>query len=257
MSIESMFSLKDKVAVVIGGTSGIGKAIAMGYVKAGATVISSSRGQDKVDATAAELEALGSRTLRMTSDVHDRASLDALCKATVDTFGRVDILVVTSGALFKAPSAEMSEEDFCRVVDANLNGSFRANQIFGRQMIAQGGGVIIDTCSLTSFVSFGEVTPYAASKAGVLMLIKSLACEWAKYNIRVNGIAPGVFRTSLNSKALDTPGRSESIIAHTPMGKIGNVDDLAGTAIYLASDASSFVTGQIIAVDGGFLAKGI
>ena len=132
-----------------------------------------------------------------------------------------------------------------------------ANQIFGRQMIAQGGGVIINTCSLTSFVSFGEVTPYAASKAGVVMLIKSLACEWAKYNIRVNGIAPGVFRTALNSKALDTPGRSDAIIAHTPMGKIGNVDDLAGTAIYLASDASSFVTGQIIAVDGGFLAKGI
>ena len=141
MSIESLFSLKDKVAVVLGGTSGIGKAIALAYVKAGATVIASSRGQDKVDAMALELEALGSRTLRQTSDVHIRASLDALCQATVDTFGRADILVVTSGALFKAPSAEMSEEDFTRVVDANLNGSFRANQIFGRQMIAQGGGV--------------------------------------------------------------------------------------------------------------------
>lgn len=255
--LEQLFSLKGKTAVVLGGTSGIGQAIARGYAKAGAHVVASSRDQAKVDAMTRELEQGGGRTLGIATDVNDRSSLQNLCDRTVETFGRTDILVVTSGMLKKSPSADLSDEDWERVIDANLNGNFKANQIFGRQMIAQGGGSIINTCSMTTFVTFNEVTPYAASKAGVGMLTKQLAVEWAPHKVRVNAIAPGVFRTPLNTAALDIPERAAAILGKTPMGRFGHVDELVGTAILLASNAGAFITGQIIAVDGGFLAKGI
>jgi len=255
--LEEKFSLKNKVAVVLGGTSGIGQAIARGFAKAGAITIASSRDRERVAAQAKELEALGAKTLRIPSDVQDRASLQNLCDETVLAFGQVDILMVTSGTLKKMPSVDIPDEDWNRIVDINLNGTFRANQVFGRQMIKQQSGAIINTCSMTSFVSFNEVASYAASKGGVLLLTRSLGCEWARHNVRVNAIAPGVFRTPLNSKVLDIPERSAAIAARTPMGRVGNVEELVGAAIFLASDAASFVTGETIAVDGGFLAKGI
>jgi NAD(P)-dependent dehydrogenase (short-subunit alcohol dehydrogenase family) len=257
MNPTELFSLKGKIAVVLGGTSGIGQAIARGYAAAGVHTIASSRDQAKVNAMADEFEKSGVRTLRLTSDVQDRASLEALCSEVVLAFGQVDILVVTSGTLKKQPSADFSEEDWTRVIDINLNGTFRANQIFGRQMIKQGSGVIINTASLTSFVSFSEVAPYCASKAGVKMLTEALASEWAKYGVRVCAIAPGVFRTPLNAHVLDIPERSAALSARTPMGRTGNVDELVGAAIFLASAGASFVTGETIAVDGGFLARGI
>ncbi len=256
--VDSLFSLKDKVAIVLGGTSGIGQAIARGYAQAGATVIASSRRQDAVDAEATELEKLGSRTLRVTADVVDRASLEALRDAAVKEFGRIDIMVCTSGMWAKYPSAEYPDAEWAKLIDCNVNGSFRADQIFGAQMISQGtGGSIINIASLTSFVAFNQVTAYATSKAAVVMLTKQLACEWAPHKIRVNAIAPGVFRTPLNSAALDIPERAAGIIAKTPMGRFGQLEELVGLAIYFAAPAGQFCTGQIVAVDGGFLSKGV
>ena len=255
--LEEKFSLKNRVAIVLGGTSGIGQAIARGLARAGATTIASSRDRERVEAQAADIESLGSKTLRISSDVQDRASLQNLCDEAVLAFGQVDILVVTSGLLKKMPSEDVPDEDWTRIVDVNLNGTFRANQVFGRQMIRQQGGSIINIGSMTSFVSFSEVAAYAASKGGVLMLTRTLACEWARHNVRVNGIAPGVFRTPLNTKVLDIPERFAAIAGRTPMARVGNVEELVGAAIFLASDAASFVTGEMLPVDGGFLAKGI
>jgi NAD(P)-dependent dehydrogenase (short-subunit alcohol dehydrogenase family) len=252
-----MITLKEKVAVVLGGASGIGKAISLGFARSGADVVVSSRRRDMVEQAASEIEALGSRSLVETSDVTDRPSLEKLCQAVVDRFGRVDILAVTSGILVKAPSAELSEEDWLRVIETNLNGTFRANQVFGRQMIRQGKGVILNTGSMTSFVSFPEVAAYNASKSGVRMLTETLAVEWAKHGIRVNALAPGVFRTPLNTRVLDIPERMEAILRRTPMGRIGSLDELVGAAVFLASDAASFITGVTLPVDGGFLAKGL
>lgn len=251
-----LFSLKGKVAVAVGGTSGIGRALALGFARAGATVIASSRRQDLVESTAAEIEALGSKTLRLVSDVSDRPSLEKLCSATAAQFGKVDICLVTAGMIKKQPSIDVSEEDWVRIIDVNLNGSFRANQIFGRQMLEQKSGVIINTASLTSFVSFPEVCAYNASKAGVKMMTETLAVEFAPHGVRVNAIAPGVFRTPLNTKVLDIPERLEGILRRTPMGRLGELEELVGAAVYLASDAAKFVTGITIPVDGGFLAKG-
>ncbi|MBS1857136.1 MAG: glucose 1-dehydrogenase [Acidobacteria bacterium] len=257
MNALEAFSLKNRVAVVLGGTSGIGQAVARGFAQAGATTIATSRDQDRVNQMADEFEAMGTKTLRVTSDVQDRASLQRVCDETVAAFGKVDVLMVASGALKKVPTVDLTEDDWDRVLDINLSGTFRANQIFGRQMIRQKRGSIINTCSMTTFVSFAEVAVYAASKAGVHMLTKSLACEWATQGVRVNAIAPGVFRTPLNTKALDIPERYSAIVGRTPMGRVGQVDELQGAAIFLASDAAAFVTGQTIPVDGGFLAKGI
>jgi len=249
--------LSGKVAVVIGGTSGIGRAIALGLADAGADVVPTSRRREQVDQAAADIESRGRRSLRICSDVSDRQSLEEVLKLTVKTFGKVDILVNSAGRTKRAPTLTFSETDWNEILDTNLSGILRACQVFGPHMLERRYGRIINIASLGTFVALYEVAAYSASKAAVGSLTKSLAVEWAQHGVCVNAITPGVFRTPMNEKLLDGTPRGQEFLMRTPMKRFGRVEELAGAAVFLASDAASFVTGQILVVDGGFLASGV
>ena len=253
----SKLELNGKVAVVVGGTSGIGRAIALGFAEAGADVVPTSRRAEQVEAVAREIEERGRRSLRVTSDVANRDSLEHVLSETVGAFGQVDILVNSAGTTKRAPTLTFLEDDWNNIIDTNLTGTLRACQVFGRHMLERGSGSIINIASLSTFVALNEVAAYSASKAAVGSLTKSLAIEWSSRGVRVNANPPGGFRTALNQKLLDETERGREFLVRTPMKRFGNVEELAGAAIFLASDAASFVSGEIIAVDGGFLASGV
>jgi NAD(P)-dependent dehydrogenase (short-subunit alcohol dehydrogenase family) len=253
----SRFDLSGKCAVVIGGTSGLGKAIALGIAEAGADVVAASRRPEETEQVAAEIEALGRRSLRATVDIRDRSSIESLHQRVVETFRKVDILVNAAGITLKTPTLECTEEGWNNVIDINLNGTWRACQIFGKTMVTQGFGKILNIGSLTNFVAFNQVAAYGVSKAGVGALTKSLAIELAPHNICVNAIAPGVFPTALNRELIQHTARGRELKMRTPMKRFGEADELVGGAIYLVSDAASFVTGEILVIDGGFLASGV
>jgi NAD(P)-dependent dehydrogenase (short-subunit alcohol dehydrogenase family) len=252
-----LLELNGKVAVVIGGTSGIGRAIACGLAEAGADVIATSRRIQQVEEAAEEIERLGRKTLRIASDVSDRASLQRVLGQSIEAFGKVDIMVNSAGRTKRAPTLDFSEDDWNDIIDTNLTGALRACQVFGRHMIERRYGRIINIASISTFVALYEVAAYSASKAAVASLTKSLAIEWASHGVCVNAIAPGVFPTPLNQSLLNGTERGREFILRTPMKRFGRVEELAGAAVFLASDAASFVNGEILTVDGGFLASGV
>ncbi len=253
----SKLDLDGRVAVVIGGTTGIGRAISHGLAEAGADVVCSSRRAEQVEIAAGEIESFGRRTVRRTSDVADTGSLEELLGAVTSELGKVDILVNSAGITKRTPTLDLDIDEWETIMATNVTGTLRACQVFGRHMVGNGYGRIVNIASLSTFVALYEVAAYAASKAAVASLTKSLAIEWAKHGVNVNAIAPGVFKTALNQKLLDETPRGQEFLTRTPMGRFGQVEELAGAAVFLASEAASFVTGEVLVVDGGFLASGV
>ena len=256
MSME-LFNLSGRVAVVMGGTSGIGRMMAVSLAQAGADVVATGRRENLVNEVAGDIEKAGRKTLRQTTDASKRESIDALRDAVMKQLGRVDILLNAAGQIFRKPTIAITEAEWNNLIDVNLTGTLRSCQSFYEPLVKSGKGRVINIASLTSFVSFFEVAAYAASKSGVLGLTRSLAIEWAQKGVNVNAIAPGVFRTELNSGLLDGTDRGRELLMRTPMKRFGAIPELAGAAIFLSSDAASFITGQCITVDGGFLASGV
>jgi NAD(P)-dependent dehydrogenase (short-subunit alcohol dehydrogenase family) len=256
-SFAQSLDLAGRTAVVVGATSGIGKAIALGLADAGADVVPVGRRDALAAAAAREVESRGRRSLAMTADVTDASSLQALADVVIDKFGKVDILVNAAGRSTRRPTLEVTDSEWEEILDTNLTGMLRACRVFGRHMIERRYGRIINIGSLTSVLALHEVAAYGASKAGVAALTKSLAVEWAPLGVCVNAILPGVFRTALNEGLLDGTARGKELLMRTPMRRFGQPEECAGAAVFLASEAASFVTGHLLAVDGGFLASGV
>jgi NAD(P)-dependent dehydrogenase (short-subunit alcohol dehydrogenase family) len=251
-----LFDLSGRTAVVVGGTSGIGRALAIGLAEAGADVVPTGRRSGLIDEVAGEIEARGRRTVRLAADATDRASLERLRDACVAEFDAIDILVCAAGITRRVPTLDMADADWDAIIATNVTGTLNACRVFGASMVDRGSGRIINVASLSSTLGFFEVAAYTASKAAVAGLTRALAVEWAPRGVTVNAIAPGVFVTALNTFAVNTP-RGEELRMRTPMRRFGRVEELVGATVFLASDAATFVTGHVLAVDGGFMASGV
>lgn len=252
-----LLDLTGKTAVVMGGTSGIGLALSKALATAGADVVPTGRRADLVQSAAAQIEELGRKSLVCPCDVTDSRQIEHVLAAVKVKFGASQILVNCAGQTKRMATLDFPEEEWNAIMETNLNGTLRACKVFGRHMIEQGYGRIINIGSLTCFAACFEVAAYGASKAAVAALTKSLAVEWAMKGVCVNALVPGVLRTALNEKLLDDTERGREFLMRTPMRRFGKVEELAGAAVFLASDAASFVTGHLLVVDGGILASAV
>jgi NAD(P)-dependent dehydrogenase (short-subunit alcohol dehydrogenase family) len=255
--MRNCLDLTGRVAVVIGATSGIGREIAIGLAGHGADVVPTGRRVAAVEEVCCAIQTMGRQTLGRAADVRDRHSIDGLRDAVLEQFGRVDILINAAGYTFMEATATMGEEQWLLLMDTNLSGALRACQSFYEPLKASGRGRIVNIASLGSFLAFHRVAAYCAAKSGLLSLTRSLACEWARDGISVNAIAPGIFPTEMNTQMVNDTPRGQELLARTPMGRFGRPEELVGAAVLLSSDAASFLTGQCIAVDGGYLASGV
>jgi NAD(P)-dependent dehydrogenase (short-subunit alcohol dehydrogenase family) len=251
----TMFELSGKVALVTGSSRGLGQAMAIGLAEAGAEVIVTSRTLSSLDETCAQIEKLGGRAHRLQLDVSDVSHLKSEITEAAANSGGLDILVNNAGYEEVCPSLELDEALWERINDTNLKGAFFAAQAAAESMGKKGAGSIINICSLTSYVGVPTAVPYTASKSGLLGMTRALSAEWAPQNIRVNGIAPGYFRTALTDAFYQDEDWQRAMLAKIPNGTFGDANDLKGTVIFFASDASRYVTGQCLAVDGGYLAS--
>jgi NAD(P)-dependent dehydrogenase (short-subunit alcohol dehydrogenase family) len=251
--MPNLFDLSGRVAVVIGATSGLGRAVAIGLAEHGAHVVPTGRRRAQVEEVCAAVHA----GVVATADVTNLVSLEQLRDEVVSWHGRIDILVNAAGYTLKKPAVEIGEAEWSAVFDTNLNGALRACQVFYEPLKQSGHGRVINIASLGSFLAFKDVAAYTASKTALLSLTRSLACEWARDGIVVNAIVPGIFPTELNKALIMGTERGREMLMRTPMGRFGNAEELVGAAVLLASDGAGFITGQAIAVDGGYLASGV
>jgi NAD(P)-dependent dehydrogenase (short-subunit alcohol dehydrogenase family) len=252
VNVKQLFDLTGRVAIVTGGSIGLGRQMAEGLAEMGAHLVLCARKEERCRQAAEELQQLGIKVLPLACDVKSPGSIQELVDATIVQFGRIDVLINNAGTSWGAPVEEMRLEDWNKVIETNLTGTFLCAQAVGKVMIRQGRGKIINIASVAGLGGAPVELPaigYHASKGGVISFTKDLACKWAPHNIQVNAIAPGWFPTHMSNRVLEH--HRELFLSHIPLRRFGNEHDLKGAAVFLASDASNYVTGHVLVVDGG------